>query len=258
MDVVLLSPLNPENVGSVARVMMNFDYSQLILVTPRTNPTSQKALIVSRRARSLLEKCHIYDDFKDVRKNYTFLIGTTARVGGEKGLKRLTLTIDQFISSSIDMIRNQWHTMALVLGPEDRGLTNEEASLCDVLVTIPTSQKYPALNLSHAAAIFLYLLRDALSRTASKSQDHFKNDEQTKHRPATSQEKGLLIEKFSKVITASKFREHKQPVVINAFKNILSRGYVSGREVLVLMGVFNWLERLLTESDVTTEADHEK
>ena len=43
--------------------------------------------------------------------------------------------------------------VALVFGPEGRGLLNEELSECDLLVTIPTWEGYPILNLSHAVTV---------------------------------------------------------------------------------------------------------
>ena len=44
----------------------------------------------------------------------------------------------------------------LVLGREDTGLTDAELSRCDLTVTIPTSDVYPAMNLSHAAAVIFF------------------------------------------------------------------------------------------------------
>ncbi len=254
MDVVLVSPLKPENIGSIARVMMNFGYQRLILVSPRVNPSDKNSLIVARKARTILENCIILDDVEMLRKRYSYIIGTTARIGGEKGLKRLVLNINQFLDTMTTTLASQWNESAIIFGPEDRGLSNQEAEICDVLVTIPTHSDYPVLNISHATAIFLYLLNQYEKNNFSKNSKFFPIKE--KHRPATKQEKNLLVEKFQRVVIKSKFREHKQPVAVNAFKNILSRGYVSGREVLVLMGLFNWLERLLELKDRPSSDDH--
>mgnify|MGYP002826358459 FL=1 len=45
---------------------------------------------------------------------------------------------------------------AYVFGPEDIGLTNQELHECDLLVTIPSWEGYPILNLSHAVSIICY------------------------------------------------------------------------------------------------------
>ena len=44
----------------------------------------------------------------------------------------------------------------MVFGPEGKGLLNEQLRMCDILVTIPTWEGYPILNLSHAVAIICY------------------------------------------------------------------------------------------------------
>lgn len=43
--------------------------------------------------------------------------------------------------------------IALLFGREGDGLNNQEIEQCDILVTIPTSDEYPIMNITHAAAI---------------------------------------------------------------------------------------------------------
>ncbi len=46
--------------------------------------------------------------------------------------------------------------LALIFGREGNGLSNQEIALCDVIVSIPTHDNYPILNITHAAAIIFY------------------------------------------------------------------------------------------------------
>jgi tRNA C32,U32 (ribose-2'-O)-methylase TrmJ len=48
--------------------------------------------------------------------------------------------------------------VALVFGPEKRGLTREDLALCHVLVEIPTDARQPSMNLGQAVAVCLYEL----------------------------------------------------------------------------------------------------
>jgi tRNA/rRNA methyltransferase len=50
--------------------------------------------------------------------------------------------------------------VALVFGPEDRGLTNEDIRLCHSLVTIPTAD-FSSLNLAQAVMVMCYELAQA-------------------------------------------------------------------------------------------------
>jgi tRNA/rRNA methyltransferase len=51
---------------------------------------------------------------------------------------------------------SQKNKVALLFGPEDTGLANEELRLCHAVVTIPTSLEFTSLNLSHAVMILCY------------------------------------------------------------------------------------------------------
>jgi tRNA/rRNA methyltransferase len=52
--------------------------------------------------------------------------------------------------------------VALVFGPEDQGLSNEELALCHRQIQIPTDPAYPSLNLAQAVGICCYELRTLL------------------------------------------------------------------------------------------------
>ncbi|HKF27781.1 MAG TPA: TrmH family RNA methyltransferase [Candidatus Binataceae bacterium] len=51
--------------------------------------------------------------------------------------------------------------VAIVFGPEDHGLTNDELKACQRLVTIPTADDYRSLNLAQAVMLVAYELRMA-------------------------------------------------------------------------------------------------
>lgn len=48
--------------------------------------------------------------------------------------------------------------IAIVFGPEKRGLTRDDLSHCHLLVEIPTSPRQPSMNLGQAVAVCLYEL----------------------------------------------------------------------------------------------------
>ena len=46
--------------------------------------------------------------------------------------------------------------MAIILGREDRGLTNEALDLCHAVMVIPTDPEHPSLNLAQACLVAAY------------------------------------------------------------------------------------------------------
>jgi TrmH family RNA methyltransferase len=234
MSVVLVGPSKPQNLGSIARVAMNFGVLDLIIVDPVMDLTDQNNLsqimAVARRAGTVIDSIRVFDDFETVRDTYAFLIGTTARIGGDYNLLRVALPPESLLSMDI-----QNEKLAVVFGREQYGLSNKEINLCDLLITIPTAETYPAMNLSHAVAIILYFL---YRRFVENPQI---NENRPKHRAANYKERQQLLKYFDQVIQYSKYYPEKQRVAMQAFSNVLSRGYVSGREVTTLCGVLKWV-----------------
>ena len=54
------------------------------------------------------------------------------------------------------MIEGNTGKVGIVFGPEGKGLLNDELRDCEILVTIPTWEGYPIMNLSHAVAVICY------------------------------------------------------------------------------------------------------
>jgi tRNA/rRNA methyltransferase len=152
LDVVLFRPKYPENVGSVARAMLNMGAKSLILVEPQDFDLERAAPLATVHARHILETARMVDTLGEALSGCALAIGTTARTGGwRKGL----LTPAKAAPEVLERLRDGGR-VALVFGPEDRGLTNAETSLCDQLAMIPASPECTSLNLSQAVLILLY------------------------------------------------------------------------------------------------------
>ena len=72
LNIILYGVEKPENLGSIARITKNFGFNNLILVKPKCTPRDEKAIIVSKHARDLLEKTRVY---KRIPRKIDLLIG---------------------------------------------------------------------------------------------------------------------------------------------------------------------------------------
>ena len=150
--IILVSPENPDNIGAAARAIKNMGFSDLRLVRPpRDWRAKAKKMAVS--AGDILEKGKAYPSLQEAIHDLGLVIGTTRRLGGHRGA---FLPFDKAISK----VRGGSHhqKIGIIFGRESKGLANEDSALCDHLVTIPTGQAYPSLNLAQAVMVVLFAL----------------------------------------------------------------------------------------------------
>lgn len=143
----------PENIGATARAMANMGFGRLVLSEPKTSDLeTARKLAVS--AAGILDHASVFPSLKEaaIGSRARFLVGTTGRD------RRYRNTLDIAAAAPRILERASGDGAALLFGPEDRGLTNEELALCQMVVTIPTAGGLGSYNLSHAAAIVLFTL----------------------------------------------------------------------------------------------------
>lgn len=212
--VALVEPTYPLNVGYTSRIIKNFGYKKLILVNPKFD-RSEARKFASHAADVLedAEEC-TFDELID-REGY--IIATTAiSAGRQANLARHA--VPPWEIANIVSGRN----ICLVLGRDTTGLTNEEIARCDLLVRIPASRTYPALNISHAAAIILYEI----------SKSHIKEKASA---PRESIDR--IVAGFAELVTTSGLQERKAKMTKEALQRILRRAKPTMREASLLIGL---------------------
>lgn len=142
---------SPENLAAIARVMANFGLRELILSDPQTHEFRASGR-VAVKADSVLEGLSVARDLDEALRDVVYAVGSTSR----GALKRFTpLTPEQAAERlAAHATRGK---VALVLGGEKRGLSDDELARCHDVLVIPTDEAQPSMNLSHAAAVLLYL-----------------------------------------------------------------------------------------------------
>ncbi|EDX86941.1 RNA methyltransferase, TrmH family, group 1 [Synechococcus sp. PCC 7335] len=154
--IVLVAPAGPLNVGSVARVMKNFGLSQLYLVDPQCDYLGAEALQMAVHADDVLKTAQIVPTIPKALAGCEYAIATTARTRGfNVPLDPPETALPNLLTSNPQQPIRQ---TALLFGPEDRGLSNQELIYAQQFLKIPTSDAYSALNLAQAVTICCYEL----------------------------------------------------------------------------------------------------
>jgi len=159
ITIFLVSPQIPENIGSAARAMHNMGLSRLVLVRPKNCDLSRVLKTATGSSIGLIEEMRVCDDLMEALAPFQYVAGTTARTGSQ----RPALADPRNFARDLIPL-SQANQVAILFGPEDRGLTNEELRLCHSIVTIPTAQ-FTSLNLAQAVMIVCYELWMAAEET---------------------------------------------------------------------------------------------
>jgi tRNA/rRNA methyltransferase len=150
--IVLMEPKYPENIGAAARCAMNMGISKLIVVRDEAPDQEKMLRMATHKAAHLIEELKQFSHLKDALAPFSHVVGTTAR----QGRKRRIENSPRFMLESIlPLLEN--NQVAILLGPEHRGLTNEDLKYCQTKATIPTAD-FSSLNLAQAVAILCYEL----------------------------------------------------------------------------------------------------
>ena len=228
IKVVLVEPLYEGNVGSVARAMKNFGLKDLVLVNPCKLEGAAKAM--ASHAKDILNNATIYETLNDALSDDSSIVVATTGIKTAKkdehlrfpalSPKELKYKINGFCKNSSQI--------TLMFGRENIGFTNDELKLCDLLVTIPTSQEYPIMNLSHAASILFYELSDT---------------DIGNFVPADKFDKDLLIDHIVMLLTSINYPEHKFDKTCLMIRRIIGRANLTSREVQTLRGIIRNIQR---------------
>lgn len=155
VTIVLTRPRYPENIGSAARAACNMGIHNIIVVDPERYDLTRVMKLATHAAWAVVENIKICETLAQALADCSYVIGTTARLGGQRDSVQHPKTMAEKIIAL--MPNNQ---VAIVFGPEDRGLTNEDLRHCHDLVTIPTDN-FSSLNLAQAVMILCYELFSA-------------------------------------------------------------------------------------------------
>lgn len=201
IEIVLVSPRNPLNIGAAARAMANFGFSRLTVVA-----TSEAGLDFEarwREARSAVGAAEILQNARrtqclaDAVADCTLVLGTGSLE--RRKPEQPVIPLPQLGPRLRDEPARGGRT-ALVFGPEKRGLTRDDLALCHALVEIPTDPRQPSMNLGQAVAVCLYELAARLNEQEPHPQTE---SGQAAIPPATSAHLDLLADVVQETMTAA-------------------------------------------------------
>ena len=160
VEVVLVSPRNPLNIGAAARAMANFGFRRLSIVAPfAVNWMEAKSAV---GAPELLREAVVFETLGEAVRSCTLVLGTGSldRRKPEQAILGLPEAAERARAVVADGTagtdRAASGRVALVFGSEKHGLTSDDLSWCHAVVVIDTCEAQPSMNLGQAVAVCLY------------------------------------------------------------------------------------------------------
>ena len=233
---ILVRPQLGENIGSTARALKNFNIPNLRIVNPRCVWPNQKAIDTSVGAKNILKTTKVYNSLEESIGNLDIVFASTARV---RKINKKIISITDFTKKIKENKK-----IGILFGPEASGLSNNELSYADYLVTIPTNKNFSSLNLSHSAILFCYQLYQYFNKKKTGFISTYKSSN------ASKAEINKFLSFIIKGLDNKGFLQpvHKRQSMIRNINNIFHRINLSEQEIRILLGIFTTLNDLNNKS----------
>jgi len=232
--IVLVEPAGERNIGSIARVMRNMGLTELFIVNPHCNPLSEDAKVMAVHGLEVLENAQIVDSIPTALQGCQRAIATTARERGiptplEKPRDVMGWLLEDNLNS------------ALIFGPEDRGLSNQELSYAQRFVCIPSNPEYPSLNLAQAVGVCAYELYQEFFHQKQEKARETKPEEIEDLADLKALE-GYYQHLESVLLQVNYLYPHTAKTTMEKIKRIVNRSNLKSQELSMLRGMLRQVE----------------
>lgn len=229
ISIVLVDTKTPANIGSVARAMMNMGFSRMVLVDPPEDKHGE-ARKLAAGACEILDKAEVRSTLKDAVSDQGLVIGATRH----KGRRRRNIHSPREMAEQAVPLLSR-NKVSLVFGNEVNGLESADLALCHELVSIPSSEAFSSLNLSHAAMIVMYEFFVAATETARPDNTELALDRD--------------LERFyehmkSTLLDIEFINERNVEQMMSSLRQLFGRTRLDAREVGILRGIMSAVDRI--------------
>lgn len=227
--VILVKPQLGENIGMVARAMLNCGLSELRLVAPRDgwpNPTAEAA---ASGARAVIDGVRLFDSTKEAIADLHRVFATTAR---PRGMVKTVVTPAE-AARELRAETAAGRKTGLLFGPERSGLVNDDIALADTALSVPLNPAFSSLNLAQAVLLVGHAWFMAGDDTVPRRLDSGGAE------PANKAEMVNFFERLEAALdeTGFLFPPEKRPNMVRNLRNMFHRMMPTVNEVNTLHGI---------------------
>lgn len=230
MVVVLHEPQDLVNVALVIRAMKNMGLARLRVVRPAEFFDPYRLEGIAHGTTDVIEAAEVHDRLDDALADATWVLGSSAR---RRASRQEWWTPEEAAPRVLE--RAARGPVALLFGPEDRGLSNEELDRCHAVLTVPTNPDHPSMNLAHAALVVFWELRKEVERRGEAAGPDLAVKRRRDTPPAAAGELERFFEVWEEAMeTVGLFHGIDPQPKMRSFRSIFQRSDLDRRELGLL------------------------
>jgi len=229
--VVLVNTGHPGNIGAVARAMKNMGLNKLYLVDPVHPAQHPHSVSRAAGADNILDESVTVATLAEAVADCSWVVGASAR------LRSIPWPVfDPRECAEKVMKIATTDEVALVMGREKSGLSNEELECCNYLVHIPADPDYSSLNIAAATQVLLYEFRMAARHQAGIRLPEVKSE----YPLANNQEMESLYGHFEETLIELGFLKTDAPrLLMRRLRRLFNRAHLDTMEMNIMRGILS-------------------
>ena len=211
-----------------ARVMDNFGLSKLYIVNPRDGWPSKIAENSAKHGKNIIKKAKNFNSLNEAVSKFNLVIATTNR---KRFLTKKTYNNFSDLKKKIINFKNT----AILFGPENSGLSNQDLRLTNYIFTIKTASLNKSLNLSHAVAVLSHELFSSKKGNSNSTENY---------EFANKLELSNFLNILIKDLDSKHFfnpKEKKESMIDNIY-SIYNKMHLTKKELRMLWGIHKKLK----------------
>ena len=241
--IILVEPQLGQNIGMVARAMLNCGLTDLRLVNPRDGWPSNSAQATASGADRVIEEAKVFKTTGDAVSDLNMVFATTAR---KRDMTNRVLTPRQAASEMHEVHSSKGGYVGVLFGPEAKGLNNNDVTQADTIIMVPVNPSFNSLNLAQA----VYVISYEWYITITNKQLTPKLSIPKETRRVNKEELNGIIQHLIDELDQTGFFHvtEKRPVMMRNLRNIFQRAGLTEQEARTLRGVITSLSKNIEAS----------
>jgi len=227
---VLCRPVDVRNVGGALRSVVNHGLAGLRVVG--TGPFDEEDIFAYSSGAVVHADFTYFDTLSEAISDCDLVVGTSRRTRDPDAPPQWPA------SGAADRLTHA-RRVGLLFGTERTGLTKTEMDRCSAVIWVPTTAKFPSMNLAHAVACLGYELARPASETVGPTVA------ETSAPRLDGAKKEAFFAHVERMVASVNYPPGRSPdAFVRRLRKILHRANPNQQELSLLGGVFSELGRL--------------